>query len=108
MFYSVPKSVQGATAALGREGPGGGERGGVGGAVPTDGGPGDAGGRHEAHISAQQVEIVVQNNHMYRGRLYVAQNTTKHYPGTARQNSLATAGTNLTKPGAQKKVDLCI
>ena len=44
----------------------------------------------------------------YRGRLYPAQNTTKHYPGRAGQNSLATAGTNFTKPGAQHKVDLCI
>ena len=45
---------------------------------------------------------------VYRGRLYPAQNTTKHYPGRAGQNSLATAGTNFTKPGAQHKVDLCM
>ena len=32
----------------------------------------------------------------------------KKDPGRARQKSLATAGTNSTKPGAQNKVNLCI
>ena len=31
----------------------------------------------------------------------------KKDPGRARQNSLATAGTNFTKPGVQNKGDLC-
>ena len=44
---------------------------------------------------------------MYRGLLYSAQNMVKRDPGRARQNSLATAGTNLTKPGAHNKGDLC-
>ena len=44
----------------------------------------------------------------YRGLLYSAQNIVKKDPGRARQNSLATAGTNFTKPGAQNKGDLCI
>ena len=44
----------------------------------------------------------------YRGLLYSAQNTFKKDPGRARQNSLATAGTNFTKPGAQNIGDLCI
>ena len=35
------------------------------------------------------------------------QNIVKKDPGRARQNSLATAGTNFTKPGAQNKGDLC-
>ena len=43
----------------------------------------------------------------YRGVLYSAQITFKKDPGRARQNSLATAGTNSTKPGAQNKGDLC-
>ena len=34
----------------------------------------------------------------YRGRLYSAQNIVKKIPGRAMQNSLATAGTNFTKP----------
>ena len=34
-------------------------------------------------------------------------NTYKKDPGRARQSSLATAGTNFTKPGAQNKGDLC-
>ena len=42
----------------------------------------------------------------YRGLLYSAQSTFKKDPGRARQNSLATAGTNFTKPGAQNKGDL--
>ena len=43
----------------------------------------------------------------YRGLLYSAQNIVKKEPGRACQNSLATAGTNFTKPGAQNKGDLC-
>ena len=35
------------------------------------------------------------------------QNIVKKDPGRARQNSLATAGTNFTKPGAHNKGDLC-
>ena len=35
-------------------------------------------------------------------------NIVKKDPGLARQNSLATAGANFTKPGAQNKVNLCI
>ena len=31
----------------------------------------------------------------------------KKDPGRTRQSSLATAGTNFTKPGAQNKGDLC-
>ena len=42
-----------------------------------------------------------------RGLLYSVQNTFKKDPGRARQSSLATAGTNFTKPGAQNKGDLC-
>ena len=34
------------------------------------------------------------------------QNIVKKDPGRARQNSLATEGTNFTKPGARNKVDL--
>ena len=44
----------------------------------------------------------------YRAQLYSAQSTFKKDPGRARQNSLATAGTNFTKPGAQNKGDLCM
>ena len=44
---------------------------------------------------------------MYRGLLYSAQNIVKKDPGRARQNSLATAGANITKPGAHNKGDLC-
>ena len=42
----------------------------------------------------------------YRGLFYSAQNIVKKEPGRARQNCLATAITNLTKPGAHNKVDL--
>ena len=38
---------------------------------------------------------------LYRGLLYSAQNLVKKDPGRAKQKSLATAGTNFTKPGAQ-------
>ena len=41
-----------------------------------------------------------------RSPLFCA-NIVKKDPGRARQNSLATAGTNFTKPGAQNKGDLC-
>ena len=44
---------------------------------------------------------------MYRGPLYSAQNIVKKDPSRARQKSLATAGTNFTKPGAHNKGDLC-
>ena len=44
----------------------------------------------------------------YRGAQNGVQNIVKKDPGRARQNSLATAGTYLTKPGAQNKGDLCI
>ena len=35
-------------------------------------------------------------------------NIVKKDPGRAKQSSLATAGTNFIKPGAQNKGDLCI
>ena len=38
---------------------------------------------------------------------YSAQSTFKKDPGRARQNSLATVGTNFTKPGAHNKGDFC-
>ena len=41
---------------------------------------------------------------IYRGPLYSAQNIVKKDPSWAGQNSLATAGTNFTKPGEQNKV----
>ena len=44
--------------------------------------------------------------HVQRSPLFCA-NIVKKDPGKARQNSLATAGTNFTKPGAQNKGDLC-
>ena len=44
---------------------------------------------------------------LYRGLLYSAQNIVKKDPGRAKQKSLATAGANFTKPGAQNKGDLC-
>ena len=44
---------------------------------------------------------------MYSGLLYSAQNIVKKDPGRAMQNSLATAQTNFTQPGAQIKGDLC-
>ena len=44
----------------------------------------------------------------YRGAPNGVQNiVVKKDPGRARQNSVATAGTNFTKPGAQNKGDLC-
>ena len=43
-----------------------------------------------------------------RGLLYSTQNIVKKDPGRARQNSLATARANFTKPGAHNKGDLCI
>ena len=43
----------------------------------------------------------------YRARLYFAQSTVKKDPDRAKQSSLATAGTNFTKPGAHNKWDLC-
>ena len=50
---------------------------------------------------------MAQGKDMYRGLLYSAQNIVKKDPGRARQSSLATEGTNFTKPGAQNKEDLC-
>ena len=41
-----------------------------------------------------------------RSPLFCA-NIVKKDPGRTRQNSLATAGTNFTKPGAHNKGDLC-
>ena len=41
---------------------------------------------------------------LQRSSLFCA-NTVKKDPGRARQNSLATAGTNFTKPGALSKVE---
>ena len=41
---------------------------------------------------------------LYRGLLYSAQNIVKKDSGRVRQNSVNTAGTNFTKPGAQHKV----
>ena len=45
-------------------------------------------------------------SHLQRSPLFRA-NIVKKDPDGARQNSLATAGTNFTKPGAQNKVDPC-
>ena len=45
---------------------------------------------------------------IYRTWLYSAQDTLKKDPGRVRQNSLDTAGTDFTKPGAQNKVDRCM
>jgi len=42
-----------------------------------------------------------------RSPLFCA-STFKKDPGRAGQNSLATAGTNYTKPGAHNKGDLCM
>ena len=44
--------------------------------------------------------------YVQRSTLFCA-NIVKKDPGKARQNSLATAGTNFTKPGAHNKVHLC-
>ena len=49
---------------------------------------------------------------MYRGETEVSfilrKHTVKKDPSRAKQNSLATAGTNLAKPGAQNQGDLCM
>ena len=45
-------------------------------------------------------------NKIQRSPLFCA-NTCKKDPGRTRRNSLATAATNFTKPGAQNKGDLC-
>ena len=47
------------------------------------------------------------NGQIQRSPLFFA-NIVKKDPGRAKQNSLATAGTNFTKPGAQNKGDLCM
>ena len=44
----------------------------------------------------------------YRRSPLFCANIDKKDPGRARQNSLATEGTNFTKPGAQNKVDPCM
>ena len=46
------------------------------------------------------------STYVQRSPLFCA-NTFKKDPGRARQTSLATAGTNFTKPGAHNKGDLC-
>ena len=43
----------------------------------------------------------------YRGLLYSAQTYLRRTQAGPGRNILATAGTNLTKPGAHNKVDLC-
>ena len=54
-------------------------------------------------------KLFPKNNHeLYRARLNSAHSTFKKDPGRVRQNSLATTGTNFTKPGAQNKVYPCI
>ena len=45
-------------------------------------------------------------SYVQRSPLFCA-NISKKDPGRVRQNSLATAGTNFTKPGAHNKGDLC-
>ena len=45
--------------------------------------------------------------HVQRSPLFCA-SIVKKDPDRARQNSLATAGTNFTKPGALNKGDLCM
>ena len=56
------------------------------------------------------VRIIIYTGHreigLQRSPLFCA-NIVKKDPGRAKQNSLATAGTKFTKPGAQNKVDLC-
>ena len=49
---------------------------------------------------------IVNLGKVQRSPLFCA-NIVKKDPGRARQNSLATAGTNFTKSGAQNKGDLC-
>ena len=50
--------------------------------------------------------MTVLGQNLQRSPLFCA-NLVKRDPGRARQKSLATAGTNFTKPGAHTKVDLC-
>ena len=54
------------------------------------------------------VVIQVKNSLQLQGSPLFCANIVKKDPGRARQNSLATAGINFTKPGAQNKVDPCI
>ena len=58
---------------------------------------------------SRSVSIWLQNmeEFIYRGLLYSVQSIVKKDPGMTLQDSLATAGTNFTKPGAQNKGDLC-
>ena len=62
---------------------------------------------HIGYPQKDQTPIGVQPL-TYRGRLYSAQSILKKDPGRTRQKSLATAGTNFTKPGVHDKVDLCM
>ena len=48
------------------------------------------------------IDITIQS---VTGLDFIAQSIFKKDPGSARQNSLATAGRNFTEPGAQNKVD---
>ena len=64
-------------------------------------------GRGKAELSSYNLVIQLTYSRKYRVRLYSAQSKFENEPGRARQNSLATAGTNLVKPGAQNKVDPC-
>ena len=85
----------------------------------------DLGGHHEAETESEHTFIRWQSNkccpslvnfgccssrpllpHLLRSPSFCA-NIVKKDPGRARQNSLATAGTNFTKPGAQNKGDIC-
>ena len=54
------------------------------------------------HISP----LILSPTQVQRSPLFCAKRD-KRYLGRARQNSLATAGTNFTKPGAHNKGDLC-
>ena len=59
-----------------------------------------------AQIYTKFILILFKSKLLQRSPLFCA-NIVKKDPGRARQNSLATAGTNFTKPGAQNKGDLC-
>ena len=60
-------------------------------------------------ILINKIVLILSNEtiQLQRFPLFCA-NIFKKDPGRAKQNSLATAGTNFTKPGAQNKGDLCI
>ena len=57
-------------------------------------------------VSSVELGIIWHSFKKYRGLLNSAQNIVKKDPGRAKQSSLATAGTNFTKPGAQNRGDL--